>query len=170
MENIKQQGLSSKKIPLEYSPVVFNESLQDDTKDFQYGGTIQKLRPWIEVLKSKTSSSVWHFQITATWSIAITGLWFTPTYIEIISTVSGSTWILESRGLQSWANTYTHYNYNTTSGLKSYYVTNNIVVIEDGSSGSFVNTYASFTSFDSDWFTINVGTRNQTVECTYIAR
>lgn len=141
------------------------------TFEVPYGLKQEKLISWIHYPDNSGGwMKVWHFQITATWSIAITGLWFTPTYIEIISTVSWSTWIFESRWLQSGANTYTHYNYNTTSGLKSYYVTNNIVVIEDGSSGSFVNTYASFTSFDSDWFTINIGTRNQTVECTYIAR
>lgn len=45
---------------------------------------------------------------------------------------------------------------NSTPPQKSYYTTNQIVLIDDGSSGSFVSTYASFVSFDSDGFTINV--------------
>ncbi len=52
--------------------------------------------------------------------------------------------------MQQGANTNTHYIYVTNTGEKSYYVTNNIVVIEDGFTGTFVNTYASFTSFDAD--------------------
>lgn len=45
---------------------------------------------------------------------------------------------------------YDTYEYNTTNGMKTYYVNTNVVFIEDGSSGTFYNTTAVITSLDSD--------------------
>jgi hypothetical protein len=45
MEKMEQQGIVSGKIPKEYSPITFDESLPDDTRDYQYGATIKQLRP-----------------------------------------------------------------------------------------------------------------------------
>jgi hypothetical protein len=55
MENIEQQWIVTWKIPKEYTPVTFYESLPDDTRNFKYGATIQQLRPGIEVLDNGSS-------------------------------------------------------------------------------------------------------------------
>lgn len=123
---------------------------------------------WKPTIPTVNIPKLWHFQITATGNIVVTWIGYKPSLIEIKASVSWWSWILESTGKSDWTNTYTHYIYNTNTNNKSYYVTDNIIVIEDGSSWSFVNTYASLTSLDSGGFTVNVWTRNHTVECTYI--
>jgi len=66
---------------------------------------------------------------------------------------------------------YNTYDYNTNTGMKSYYVTTSVVFVEDWSSGTFYNTTATITSLDSDGFTLNVTNKTLagTMECTYIA-
>lgn len=117
------------------------------------------------------SIKFWHFTITATGSKVITGVWFTPTNLQIISTINGSTWPMKSIGLTDWTNMYNVYDYNTAGGMLSYYVTTSVVFIEDGSTGTFYNTTATITSFDSDWFTLDVTNKTLawTMQCMYIA-
>lgn len=66
---------------------------------------------------------------------------------------------------------YNTYDYNTNTGMKSFYNATSLVYVEDGSTGTFYNTKAVITSLNSDGFTVNVTNKTLSgdVECTYLA-
>lgn len=88
MEKIEQQGITSGKIPKEYTPVVFDESLPDETSSFQYGSTIKQLRPGIEVEKSTWWLFSWTVTYTTTGVKTVSWVGFTPRLIKITATLA----------------------------------------------------------------------------------
>lgn len=138
-----------------------------------YGNSQDQLVPGLHYPKPSKwwTSKIWHFTISGTGSKIITWIGFKPSNIQIISNLSGGTWPIRSIGMTDGTNMYNTYEYNTTTGMKTYYVSTSVVFIEDGSSGTFYDTTATITSFDADWFTLNVTNKTLagTVDCTYIA-
>jgi hypothetical protein len=114
----------------------------------------------------------WHFTITATGNIVITGLWFKPKHLRILSNISWWTWSIKSDWVTDWTNMHNTYDYNTTWWMRSYYVTTSLIYIEDWSSWTFQNMTWIITSFDIDWFTINITNKSLawTGQCTYTAQ
>lgn len=143
MEKMEQQGLSNRKIPKEYTPVVFNESLPDDTMDYQYGATKQQLRPWIEVEKSSWwwSPKIWSFTFSTTWNIVITWVWFKPSLVRF-SVWDNSVWV-GTGAMTSTSQFSVNYSAWSTYWIQCIYY------------GNPVRARCEYVSMDTDWFTIN---------------
>ena len=140
---------------------------------YDYGRSQEPL-DYATQIRNKPTTSGWrmkvgHFSIVTTWVITVTWVGFQPSKVNIIANVNWSTWILRSNWWYD-TSTYCSYDYmtNSTHPQKSYYSTNQIVLRDDWSTGTFLSTYASFVSFNADGFTLNVPVRNQTVQCIYI--
>lgn len=152
MEKIDQQWLSTKKIPTEYTPPVFNETFSDETKEFRYGATIQQLRPWIEVKETApTLPSIfsWSVTYTTTGVKTVSGVGFTPRLIKInacLATGSISTGVY-------FNSTITCNYYFTGAGAAD--ASGNVWYSAYLDNAGNLTTTTTITP-TTDWFTINV--------------
>lgn len=128
----------------EYKPKTLDISTQDYWKDYQYWQVQEKLKIWREVAGSTWwNIKLWSFTITTTWSIAITWLWFKPSYVKFLYYASTWRWEWEMSSTQMRA-----YDPKTLTTI-----TSDVIYIRDWASS--VIARAQYVSMDSDWFTIN---------------
>jgi len=109
--------------------------------------TKEQLRIWQEVAWSAWwwSFYVWNTTITATWSKAVTWVWFQPGLVTFA--VADWSWSASFTWVGAMTTTTQNALNNTNSGTS----TADCIYYHNP-----VKTRAQYTSMDSDWFTINV--------------
>jgi hypothetical protein len=127
------------------SEIVYPEVI--DMPSYNYGNWQNTLDAWLALRNFSTwwKMKIWHFTITTTWNISITGVWFKPKLVKFsVCNNSNWTWIWAMESTAQFA-----IDLNSKSDLQS-----QCIYYRDA--WWTVITRAVYVSMDSDWFTINV--------------
>jgi len=156
MEKIQEQESGIQKFPIEYKPEVLDWTDNNYWKDFNYWWTIQQLRPWIEVEESTTfyinHSSRWTWW---TWLQTITWVWFKPSKIKIRAFLTTTPWASSDwHATESWEKFCRQTRYQPSQ--YSFAVdTSNIISLYNNTWWWTTEAYATISSYDENWFTLN---------------
>lgn len=161
IEEVKVETIESTSQPkgVEKIETIYPEVIEIPTYDY---GNSQNTLDYNIALRNKPTNwwltiQMWSFTITATWSIAITWVWFKPTYVTF--SYSASTWKGE------WEMTETQMKSYDPRTLTT--VTTDNVYIRDWADAVIART--QYVSMDDDWFTLNCSFRTANLTVYYTA-
>lgn len=142
-----------------YIPKVDNVTTDNYQDSFLYWKSIEKLKQKQIEGNLWLRTKIWHFTITATGSKVITGVWFTPKTVQFFYT-DQTGW--SGAGWMDWTTQFWHDYMGSGSSSQT-----ECIYLRDA--GWTAICRATYTSFDSDWFTINVTTNTWTNKVDFIA-